>query len=588
VKRLLLACLLAAVLAAVTGASSFASAPNAPTGLRGFVHRVDEPVSAGHAFTEMPAFAWQAVRGATGYELQVATSSTFADATLVSTQKTTVPVASVQVQVPWMTGTPYALWAHVRAVGAKGTSSWSAPFGFNTRWLDVPHQLWAPTGLIHWTPIQGATSYQVLFLGIPGHYNVSFSTLTNVADEREYWTFHPGSAASIQWRVRAVRTTATATLANGVPITQYGPYSPVFTSTNPSTSVAAAPLAAADTVSDVVATPAKPVAHALTPGFSWTGSLGADGSAGTGLWRVYVYSDRQCVNQVMASSIVGEPAWAPRNIDPLVLPATLKDLQSAVSGTFLGWGAQPGFMADGNTVTPSESATVGGASATSGSAPGTGTTGTTTSSAPSSGSPSAPNGSSFSTTASSLRAVSLPDNGWPRGRYWWTVVPVAAADMNFDPKTRGADGDKLEYHDTELPQDACAAGHVWPFGVQSAPVTTSAAAPYASGLVNATRLAAATTKRPSFQELPLVTWDPAIGAISYEVQVSRRAYPWKASVRMSAVVPSALLPLTKKSVGTWYYRVRGINPDLPPAAQAMSWSKPVAIRITGDRFVLVK
>jgi hypothetical protein len=51
---------------------------------------------------------------------------------------------------------------------------------------------------------------------------------------------------------------------------------------------------------------------------------------------------------------------------------------------------------------------------------------------------------------------------------------------------------------------------------------------------------------------------------------------------------SIILPLGPKNVGNWYYRVRGINPALPTGAQSMTWSKPVRIRISGDRFRVVK
>jgi hypothetical protein len=34
--------------------------------------------------------------------------------------------------------------------------------------------------------------------------------------------------------------------------------------------------------------------------------------------------------------------------------------------------------------------------------------------------------------------------------------------------------------------------------------------------------------------------------------------------------------------------VRGVNPDLVGPAQKLAWSTPVAIRITGDRFRVVK
>jgi hypothetical protein len=307
----------------------------------------------------------------------------------------------------------------------------------------------------------------------------------------------------------------------------------------------------------------------LTPGFAWAGATGADGSASNdGLWRAYVFSDRGCVNQVMAGSVVGSPAWAPRDVDPLALPATAKDLAKAVAGGHLGFGKQGAATvgADASPITASELTAVGGGPVEAAGA--TGTQG-------------APGGA-----ATGNRAVTLPDNGWPHGRYWWTVVPVAAVDVppeNGDP----GDSDKIEYHDLELPQDACAAGQVWPFGVQSQPVTTTAATPLVSGLVAGPRIVAAATRTPSFAQLPLITWRPALGAISYQVQLSRKLYPWNPARTVRAVVPSTVLPLTKHDVGTWYYRVRGVNPDLPQAAQAMAWSKPVAVRITGDRFVVL-
>lgn len=557
---------LALAAVAVAGGASSSSSAAAPTGLRAFVLRPGEPVPADHTYAQLPAFAWTGVHGASGYELQLATSPSFADGTIVKDVKgLAVPAASLQVQVPWMTGNPYALWVHVRSVAGGRVSPWSKPFGFNTAWQQVPRQLPAPTGLVRWTPVDGATSYEVLYLDTPGHWTMKFTTLTNVADEREYWTFHPAAAAAIHWRVRAVRTTQTAALRNGVPVTAYGPYSPVFTTRNTITP-AAGRLAASAEVSDTSSASAP---HALTPGFAWKGATGADGAASNeGLWRAYVYSDRGCVNQVMAGSVVGSPAWAPRDVDPLALPATAKDLAAAVAGGHLGFGPQgPAFSADATPLTPSESQPVGGAAAaTAGAA-----AGATTSS---------------SGGATGNRDVTLPDNGWPHGRYWWTVVPVAAVDVPPPDGTPG-DSDAIEYHDLVLPQDACAAGQVWSFGVQSQPVTTTASTPLVSGLVAGPRIVAAATRVPSFAQLPLITWRPALGAISYQVQLSRKLYPWNAARTTRAVVPSAVLPLTKRDVGTWYYRVRGVNPDLPQAAQAMAWSKPVAVRITGDQFVVL-
>ena len=107
--------------------------------------------------------------------------------------------------LPWMTGNPYALYAHVRAHVGSRVTRWSTPFGLNMRWKAEPEQILPDTpGLVRWTPVEGATSYEVWFVD-PGKV---VSTSTNVADEREYYSFHsdPLWSGTVQWRVRAVRT----------------------------------------------------------------------------------------------------------------------------------------------------------------------------------------------------------------------------------------------------------------------------------------------------------------------------------------------------------------------------------------------
>jgi hypothetical protein len=87
---------------------------------------------------------------------------------------------------------------------------------------------------------------------------------------------------------------------------------------------------------------------------------------------------------------------------------------------------------------------------------------------------------------------------------------------------------------------------------------------------------------------PLVAWEPAVGATTYEIQLSRKGYPWRTTWSTTTAATSIVLPLGRTAVGSWYYRVRGINPALPQGAQAMSWSKSVRVRVTGDSFVVVK
>ena len=82
---------------------------------------------------------------------------------------------------------------------------------------------------------------------------------------------------------------------------------------------------------------------------------------------------------------------------------------------------------------------------------------------------------------------------------------------------------------------------------------------------------------------PLVTWDPASGAVGYEVQWSRSSYPWRSAGSIRTPATSAMLPLAP---GTWYYRVRGINDSLR-GNQMMSWSAPTSIAITRPSFKVV-
>lgn len=537
------------------GSSWSSPAATAPQGLHAFVYRAGEPVPAGHTYTQLPAFAWRAVRGAGSYELQLATNRSFNDgSTLVDRRGLRAPVASIQLQVPWMTGRPYALWVRVRATVSGRVSAWSAAFGFNTAWQQVPRQLSAPVGLLRWTPVDGATAYEVWFPDL----GVRYRTLTNVGDEREYWTFHPQRAATIHWRVRAVRYVAKGALPDKIQVTTFGPYSPVYTTTN-ATALSQAAIGGVDAVSNVSSTPARPAANALMPGFAWTGSTGIDGESGNGLFRVYVYSDRGCVNSVTVGSVVGGPAWAPRAAPPLELPGTPAELAAMTAGKILGYAPQASAtMADGTTVVSSEEA-FGAASAATGTSTGTAA------------------GAPDPSLTAPAGTIALPDNGWPAGRYWWTVVPVALFQ----------DATGFVYRDLEQPQDACAAGRVWPFGMRSTPVLTSDRSPLASGIAGV-RVVSAATKRPAFDELPVIAWVPALGAQSYEIQLSRHLYPWVAAVRLVSVVPSVALPLTKADRGVWYYRVRGINGNLPGTADKLTWSQPAALRITGDRFVVVQ
>src|SRR5262249_10819703 len=153
-------------------------------------------------------------------------------------------------------------------VGADGSvGPWSVPFGFNMRWADVPRPLPAPPGLVRWTNVDGATAYQVWYVEA----NTTFKTQTNVADEREDYTFHtdPSCTGAVHWRIRAIRSLYGAgTARNGLPETSFGPWSPAYPATN--TPLPDGPLTTAETISDTT----SPAAHHLMPAFVYRGDAG--------------------------------------------------------------------------------------------------------------------------------------------------------------------------------------------------------------------------------------------------------------------------------------------------------------------------
>ena len=542
----------------------------APTGLRGFLLRADEPIT--NTFPRTPSFAWTPYESARSYDFELATSKTFDESNVVwsttsRTKPLQVPAVAIPIALPWMTGGPYALYAHVRARTASGLSRWSAPFGFNMRWKTVPENVVPDVpGLVRWGPIDGATSYEVWFVDA----GKIITTTTNVADEREYYSFHPDTTWTgiVRWRVRAVRKIY-GSLPNGLPVVTYGPWSETFVSTNPQVSNGAVSLS--QTVSDAVSTANAPAAHSLTPGFVYSGDTATNGVTGR-LFRVYIATDRQCVNVVFKGAVVGSPAYVPRTSGPLALPTSSTTVTSAQTA-YLGDGTQSGtFTADFRAVTTNEQdgapTTPGGAATTTTTPTTTPTPTTTTTTTPT---PSTAPGDFGATGA----LVDLWDSGWPTGRYYWTVVPVREV----------VSSSAVQYFDAEVPQDACAAGRVIEFGKASQPTTTAASKPFVTGLNPSGDLVAAQTATPSFYRAALIAWVPALSATGYEVQWSKTRYPWKSAAAPVYTAATSML-LEGLDPGIWYYRVRGIDPYMQGPVKQMSWSAPVRIRLAKPTFLV--
>jgi hypothetical protein len=587
----LAAALIVAAVSASGGSAARSSSLPAPAGLKTFMKRLGEPRTLSSdgipEFSRTPSFAWTPVRGASRYEFELATSSRFkADNDLVwSSRSLTTPAAAIPLALPWITGNPASLYWRVRAVNSRSVSPWSDPSPFNMRWPSVPTQ-WKPKpgsaadrpGYVRWHPVDGATGYQVWFVNA-GHV---FSTITNVADEREYYAFHmdPSWTTDVIWRVRAERRLYGAP-QNKLPAVSYGPWSPVYHWTNKYNplSLASEPYPVAS-VSNRVTSGRQVKPYTLMPSMLYSG----DGANyGFGLHRVYVFSDRDCVNPVYKGAIVGGPAYAPRSTGPLDLPENTEELLIAMN-SFLKFGSEgKTFTADIQKVTTTEA----------------------TEEKDGEGSDSSGNGTTNTTVE--IAKVDLWDRPWPNGRYYWTVVPVDVVLIPPDSGSGGGGGGdipvggiggdtgggsdqfpagwEIEYHDVLLSQDQCAHGRRLEFGKQSIHPQPAdvRAVPYATGLTPSGRLLSATSPSTVFYGQPLVSWAPAPAADGYDVEWSRTAYPWRPVGRKRTFATSALLPLEP---GTWYYRVRGVNAALP-GIQAMTWSRIVRVRIASPTFAVI-
>jgi hypothetical protein len=567
-----------------------------PSGLRAFLLRVDD-FPGKTTFPRTPAFAWEPYDGAVSYDFQLATSRKMDDRTIVwstdgRAKPLRVPAVTIPVALPWMTGRPYALYIRVRAHTPTGVTRWSSPWGFNMQWTGdgKPEKLPDGPGLVRWTPVEGANSYQVWFEPQTPPGKLVWTT-ANVADERDYYPSAEGQAPVfntpfVNWRVRAVRTLYGA-MPNGLPAVSYGPWSATYVSTL--WPVSAGWLMPVQTASEILTDNTSVLPHYLTPGYSFQGNTATNGAAGQ-LFRVYVATDRQCVNGVFTGAVVGSPGYAPRTV--IAGPPDA--------------GIESGKAADGEPVKPTE------ASAASGASPGAAaatTTGAGTSAIPPEFAPTGP-------------SVDLWDLGRANARYWWTVVPVATSAAPSSTTTSTTSGTSTStgsgtstappstgtgsgttstappssgtgttsassaYLDLQSPQDACEANRVMQFAKATAPVVTSTTRAYVSGLSPRGDLVAAQTMQPSFYRAPVVAWEPVPGATAYEVQWSKTRAPWRPASTTPLYTAGTSALLEDLLPGKWYYRIRGIDPYMPGPIKQMTWSPPQPLTLTKPRFLI--
>jgi hypothetical protein len=538
------------------GTTSTPAPLKAPTGLHAFLLRADEP--AADSFPRTPSFAWDAVAGAYRYDFELSTSATFAPEDLAwSGVVNGTPTLSLPVALPWAMGTPYALYARIRTVTRTAKSPWSKPYGFNMSAPDAPSETLGSPGLIRWSPVEGATSYQVWWTDL----GKQISTITTSADQREFYTFHQLAPWPdvVHWQVRAVRAVYKE-FPNGLASVSYGSWSPVFTSHNPPFSVG--PLTLANTVSETADEDTEARLHSHVPAFLFGGSETLD--AESELYRVYVFDDSDCTNVVFRGAVVGGPAYSPRTSGPLALPTTADALASARLAYLTDGDEGTTVDADLKPVASSESVKE--------------------------ASPTPPATPGFALPTPEGALIDLADSGWPDRRYYWTVVPVEVV---------VAPEGSVTYRETELPKDACAAGRVDSFGTESAPTTTGNRAtptfpgetPFASGVATSGKLVSATSAKPTFYGSPVVAWRPSFGALAYEVQRSRSLSPWSSEGKpVFTFGTSTVLQNpngTRLPAGTWYYRVRGLNPYVSGTDKHMSWSKPTAVVLAKPKFAVL-
>jgi hypothetical protein len=629
------------VIALVGAAAASSGTLGAPTGLHAFMLRADEPLTT--TFHRTPSFAWDPYPGAVGYQFQLSMSSTFREnAIFYSTNTLTTPVAAPSLVLPWITGSPHSLYARTRGVMADGDlTPWSEMYGFDLLAPAPASALATDPGLLRWTPVEGATSYQVWLLDA----NKKERTHTNVLDEREFFTFHQSATwiGAVRWRVRAERSNEAGGPANGVPATSYGAWSPIYNSSNAAPTGAIQAIQPLHSISDVVSDgTGGALAHRLMPAFTWKGTQTLGGAAAE-LFRVYIFTDKTCLNRIWTGAVVGSPAYAPRLDGPLALPSDPAAI-AAARGAYLADGGEPnGEMYDGTPVTAQEQA-----------AP----------AAPTTAAPGDPGGQAVPPPAAGSSAPGVPvapltpgapvdlwdTDTWPKGGYYWTVVGVTAMPASSSSSTvvapgasqgstlvpvadttRFAVGQSITignapdsdtttissmgngllvvstplnnghaagepvastassgvlYRDMEMPQDVCTQqpSRVHRFGITSEPALTTAQEPFATGLSPKGRLVSS-AGTGTFYGRPLVAWAPALSANTYQVQWSKKAYPFTPEGTIMTPSTSTILPLT---VGTWYYRVRGFDYNLPTANQMLSWSDTEKLAVAPPVFRIAK
>jgi hypothetical protein len=585
------------------------------------------------------------VPAATRYQFQIATSDTFRDNGIVYSTKLTSPVAAPSITLPWITGSPHSLYARVRAISPDSTSPWSSSWGFDVTPPPPPTPLTSYPGVLRWTPIEGADYYQVWLVDVGKMIVVKSNVLD---EREFYTFHNDSRwIGAIRWRVRTLRWDAYGDRLNGIPVAGHGAWSPVYSTTNPAVTQGAIKLVGtvSDVFSN--GSPGSP-AHEMMPAFLWTGNQTQYGtSTELARVEVFtdsqclnlVYTGSVVGSPSFAPRLSG-PLALPTDSGTLgsARGGYLGDGQETNSFTFDGSKLTPNEQLPSATPTtelPSDfPAAPGthppldpdGSDTASGGSTGITVTGDTgppislwdtdwprsgyywtvvpvaaVGAQPAQTQVAAPGSAKGDTTLPVINTVGFKVGdtiliGTGASQDSATIKSISAgaftltAGLGFahTPGTqviRG--GSAIDYVDAELPQDVCAAGRVQRLGISSEPSLTSAQAPFATGLSSAGRLTSA-AHTSAFYGVPLVAWTPAFDATVYEVQYSKARYPFKPEVDPRTGgkgyltwTTSSVLPV---GAGTWWYRVRGIDFNLPTGVQQMGWSDPEKLVVAKPKF----
>ena len=88
-----------------------------------------------------------------------------------------------------------------------------------------------------------------------------------------------------------------------------------------------------------------------------------------------------------------------------------------------------------------------------------------------------------------------------------------------------------------------------------------------------------------FYGSPIVAWRPAPGQRRIRSSGHERSTPWRSARRLDVTAGTSVsLPLKS---GSYWYRVRGVDPAMPTGRQFMTWSTPLSITVAQPKFRLV-